>query len=342
VGAAGFAANPVGSGPWVLTNNQPNVSVSFRARGPHHWLHGAPKFGNVTLLASSQEGTRINQLLTKSADLINISAFGSKSTPLSKNHDTIRSLKNSQSNGIYFFETWHGDLANVNVRKALNLAIDKKLIIKTIFAGIGAESDSQIYPQQSYGYKPLGTIPYDPDQAKTLLKAAVPAGLNMTMLIYSQPGGAPEVPQLAQAVADMWRSVGVNVTNQAMDYATFQSTWSGKRLGPNVAGVMTSGNQAGKQSSLAGVFLSTGAFSSVADPALDTAINNMLSASNLDGWVGYNRTAAAIIHTQYYTAPVVWSPALFAGASSKIGSWKPQAIHPVDFDFLGLTTQKGY
>jgi peptide/nickel transport system substrate-binding protein len=100
-------------------------------------------------------------------------------------------------------------LANVQVRKALNYATDRSAISKALFPGTGAAT-SQLAPPGGYGYDPglTSAYPYDVSRAKQLLAAAgYPHGFSLK-IVTGDYGGEN---LMAQALAQQWQQVGVNV-----------------------------------------------------------------------------------------------------------------------------------
>ena len=102
-------------------------------------------------------------------------------------------------------------LKDVRVRQALNYALDRKAITKSVYGDYGIPTD-QFVPKGTAGY--LDSLekqyPYDPAKAKELLKEAGYAdGFGFTLA--EQPG-TDNGDLLAQAMAAQWKEIGVNVT----------------------------------------------------------------------------------------------------------------------------------
>jgi peptide/nickel transport system substrate-binding protein len=112
-------------------------------------------------------------------------------------------------------------LKDVRVRQALNYAIDRKGIAKSLYGDYGKPTD-QFVPKGVGGY--LASLedkyPYDPAKAKQLLAdAGYPSGFSFTLV--EQPA-VSSGDLLAQAMVDNWKAVGVNVTLKPTDsFATY-------------------------------------------------------------------------------------------------------------------------
>jgi len=112
-------------------------------------------------------------------------------------------------------------LKDVRVRQALNYAIDRKGIAKSLYGDYGKPT-AQFVPEGVGGY--LASLekryPYDPAKARELLKeAGYPDGFSFTLV--EQPA-VSSGDLLAQAMVDNWKDVGVKVTLKPTDsFATY-------------------------------------------------------------------------------------------------------------------------
>jgi peptide/nickel transport system substrate-binding protein len=100
-------------------------------------------------------------------------------------------------------------LADVRVRRALNLATDRKSIADALFSGFGAPTNQTTVPG-GYGFDPAldKTYPYDVKKARKLLaEAGHPDGFTLRIV-------TPEYQKLnlvAQALAQQWKKIGVEL-----------------------------------------------------------------------------------------------------------------------------------
>ena len=113
-------------------------------------------------------------------------------------------------------------LADVRVRQALNLGVDRRSIAAALFPGSGAPAGQLTVPG-GYGYDAglNGTYTYDVAKAKRLLAAAGhPNGF--TLKIVTADYNAMNL--VAQALAQQWKKIGV--TLQITDYANANQYFS--------------------------------------------------------------------------------------------------------------------
>jgi peptide/nickel transport system substrate-binding protein len=105
-------------------------------------------------------------------------------------------------------------LGDVRVRRALNYAIDRKTIARSLY-GPGAIPTSE--PETDVIYPSLvNYYPYDPAKAKALLAAAgYPNGFTFTMLCFGAFAGSFSNENLANAVKQDLAAIGVTVVVDA-------------------------------------------------------------------------------------------------------------------------------
>ena len=110
-------------------------------------------------------------------------------------------------------------LSDVRVRRALQLAIDKQLIIDTILGGTAVPT-GQIINATALGHNPdIQPYPYDPEEAAALLAAAAADGvpIDMPITLGARIALTAGIDETLQAVASMWGDLGLNVSVEFFD-----------------------------------------------------------------------------------------------------------------------------
>lgn len=99
-------------------------------------------------------------------------------------------------------------LNDVRVRKAMQLSLDRALLLAAVYGGRGTVENG-IYPHGLYGFNPsLPGIPYDPETAQRLLEeAGYPDGFDLTVSVNSS-STRWELAVLRLA-ASMWGKIGI-------------------------------------------------------------------------------------------------------------------------------------
>lgn len=109
---------------------------------------------------------------------------------------------------------------DVNVRKAIASAIDKQLLIDTIYEGFGFVSHGMLV-DGILGYNPeLESMPYDPEAAKEYLKAAGYGPGELKIAFMMDMGTGTEY-KMNIAIQDMLKQVGIEMELQQTDDAAY-------------------------------------------------------------------------------------------------------------------------
>jgi peptide/nickel transport system substrate-binding protein len=195
-----FAETPVGTGPYkfVKWNRGQNVILETN---PAYW--GAkPAIQKVTYRFVSDSGTRLAGLMAGEFDLItNLLPEFTKKVP-----QAIHML--GLEHPIIILNADGGPTKDVRVRKALNLAVDKKALAEGLFEGYAQIAQGQLLSPSFFGFsKSVGPYPYDPEKAKALLKEAGATGA--TIEVIGTAGRWLKDREMVEAVAGYWEAVGL-------------------------------------------------------------------------------------------------------------------------------------
>jgi ABC-type transport system substrate-binding protein len=111
-------------------------------------------------------------------------------------------------------------LDDVNVRKALQLALNRPSLLSAVY-GDNGNIENGIFPHGLYGYNPdLPEIPYDPEEAKALLaEAGYEDGVDITVSINSS--STRWELAVMRLAASMWEDVGIHATVEVIDESDF-------------------------------------------------------------------------------------------------------------------------
>ncbi len=179
-------------------------------KNPEYWAHGLPKIPNVIIREIPEQSTPIAELISGGADLIS-KLDPDKLSMIDKNPRTKVMESTSHRISFWQFDSMGraGDtpVKDKRVRQAIWHAIDRQAIIDTMFQGHATIINSPLSPFD-FGYD--GTIqglPYDPDEARALLKeAGYENGLELEIMYYY-----PIQHQFNSAAMDYLEKVGVKL-----------------------------------------------------------------------------------------------------------------------------------
>ncbi|MBI3965855.1 MAG: ABC transporter substrate-binding protein, partial [Chloroflexi bacterium] len=159
----GFASAPIGTGPFIVKEFQPSVSLTVEAN-PQYW-GGAPKLQSIKFRPIPEASTRIAALQAGEADVIYGLLPEHVDLIKGKGFQIISSPVAITAN-LFFQQTTDTPLKDVRVRQAIDYAIDKDALLKALTGGHGGALDGQMVGKNSFGYDPsIKARPYDPAKA---------------------------------------------------------------------------------------------------------------------------------------------------------------------------------
>jgi peptide/nickel transport system substrate-binding protein len=226
LGPQAFSERPVGSGPYRVIGFRRGEWLKLAAN-PAYW-GGAPDFPQVEYIHVADDLARYNGLLSGSLDVIDLVP---QQVRLARRQPDISVVTTQGNQGIYLgFNTQTPVLANIALRHAMDLAIDRAAICRYLMQGL-AQPIGQLVAPATFGYDPaIRASPYDPVRAKRLVERSGYAGQPI-ILQYSTGGGAvPLSGQLGQAIGGYLSAVGLNIDMRGVDEATLASDWQLKRM----------------------------------------------------------------------------------------------------------------
>lgn len=197
--------NPVGSGQFVLTSDQPGVAATFD-RNPAYWEPDAVKVAGLDMQVMSDSQTRINALSSGSLD---VAELDPAQIPQAEGYGVqVLTAPDIRFYSLNLNPVVEPALADPRVRLAITLGIDRDGIIQGIMGGLGAPME-QPFPTTSPNYNPAirGAWNHDPQRARQLLTEAGVTDLQLTVVTSQDAVGN----QIAQAIQAQLKEVGVTV-----------------------------------------------------------------------------------------------------------------------------------
>jgi dipeptide transport system substrate-binding protein len=124
--------------------------------------------------------------------------------------------------GYLAYNTTQAPFDKVEVRKALNMAINKQAILDAVFQGAGSIAKNPIPPTMWSYNDEIKDDPYDPDAAKKALDAA---GIkDLKMKVWAMPVQRPYNPnarRMAELIQADFAKVGVTVEIVSYEWAEY-------------------------------------------------------------------------------------------------------------------------
>ncbi|MEM6429800.1 MAG: ABC transporter substrate-binding protein [Deinococcota bacterium] len=332
VGAQGFAARPVGTGPFQFVQHTRDVDALLAAN-PNYWQgshKGQPEVAFVRFRVIPEPATALAEFQAGNVDIVgNLPA---DFTPLVSRAGGQVVSRDVPTLNMIWFNAFGGELdvlQDSRVRQALNYAVDIETILTTLQGGYGVRLASTLTPLSLGFDDSLEPYPYDPEQARALLEAADFAF--DTELSLSVP---PNINRtIAEAILSYLEGIGLNVRLQFLDLNAFNDAWlrdsepaMGALFIASWGGLFDPGSQS--------FFLASDARASYYSNA---RVDELLTAAEAeldpDIRASYYQQVAQITHDD----PVgiyLWAPASLYGVSSRVEGWQ---AHPRDFVLVSGT-----
>jgi len=203
---------PIGTGPFKFVEWKKDDRITVAANTTY-W-GGAPKLERIVFRTIPELATRVSALERGEVDLVDI-VPPEEFARLQKANIKLVDMPTSYLRFIWLGK--QGPLANLKVRQAINLAIDRKSIIKDLFGGKAFEVDGAVAPGV-VGYCKMPELKYDPKQAKQLMiEAGFPNGFELELKTAEYLAKQKELAELNAAyLAEIGIKVKVTVQDQAL------------------------------------------------------------------------------------------------------------------------------
>ncbi|WP_321877497.1 ABC transporter substrate-binding protein [Paraburkholderia bannensis] len=200
---------PVGTGPFVFRSYQKDALIRYDGN-PDYWRPQDVKLAHLIFSINPDPAVRIQKLASGECQ---VSVFPRPADlDVVKRNPSLRLVSGVGFNvGFVAYNTQHPPLDRVEVRRALDMAIDKPAIIQAVFAG-NAKIAANPMPPSQWSYNPsLKDAPYDAAKARALLaQAGFANGFEITL--WAMPVQRPYNPNaqlMAQLIQQDWAKIGV-------------------------------------------------------------------------------------------------------------------------------------
>jgi peptide/nickel transport system substrate-binding protein len=216
LGSDGFNAAPVGSGPFQFVSYKRGESVVVEKFDDY--FGGAPALDTVEWIPVPADDARVTGVQSGTVDIASIPTAQIQAIE-STGSAEVRDIPSHQV--VYLgFNTETGPLANVDLRRAISYAIDRDAITEAIFDG-RAQPNSQLVAPTVVGFSDsLEPVEYDPEAAAAALDDAGYEGEPIPFQ-YALDGVIPLGAELAQAIAGQLEAVGITVSLEGTDNASY-------------------------------------------------------------------------------------------------------------------------
>lgn len=216
VGIDEFMYQGMGTGPYKITAFDQAVEMVME-RYDGYWGDPAP-VKKITFRVIPEIAARVTALVNDEVQLITNVPPDQVETINSSGNVEVRSVPLANTH-VLAYNTRHPHLQDKKLRQAMNLGIDRELIIETIWSG-------QATRKRSHQFEEYGELfnadrpytPYDPELAKQLLAESSYDGEEIEYQL--QAGYYTNGEQVAQAIVPMWQEIGINAVVRINEKST--------------------------------------------------------------------------------------------------------------------------
>jgi peptide/nickel transport system substrate-binding protein len=214
VGNDAFNAKPVGTGPVRLASWVKDDRAVFDAN-PDYW-GGRIDADRVVLRPIVETAPRVAALLKGEVDIIT-QLPPDQAERVTGNSATR--VTGALYAGLYVFgvNSKRPPLDNPLVKQALSLAIDREAIVKELWRGRGVVPSGPIAKGDNHFDPKLAPLAYNPKEARERLKKAGYKGEEI--VIETTVAYVSQDKAMSEAIAGMWKDVGVNVKVEVIEYS---------------------------------------------------------------------------------------------------------------------------
>lgn len=212
-----WVLQPNGTGPYKLTEWRSYEYILYEAN--QDFYLGAPSIPYVVVKLYAGDDVRLFE--TGEVDVASVSLYSAErmldpTEPLNANLVTGVDL----CTNYVVFDTTRPPFDDVNVRKAFSMAFDRQRYIDVLYRGLALPAEG-IYPPGLPGFSyDLEGLPYDPAQARELLRQSKYGGPEgLPEIVYTNAGIGSYVGSNVAALAEMWeQNLGVTIKVENIDY----------------------------------------------------------------------------------------------------------------------------
>lgn len=212
----------VGTGPFIFKEWRTGDRVTL-AKNPNYWQKDLPKSNQLVIRFVTDPAARLAQLRAGQIDFT-VDLAPDQIKEIQSDRNLVAVPRPSFNVGYLALNTSYKPLADVRVRQAIDLAINKQQIVQAFWGDLGETSPHFIPSILSWAQsKNLTKREQNPEKAKELLtQAGYPNGFNLEL--WYMPVSRPYFPTpkpIAEAFAADLSAIGIRVKLNTEDWAAY-------------------------------------------------------------------------------------------------------------------------
>ena len=203
----------VGSGPYKLAEYQKGSHFLLKAN-EDYWGPNKPKISEIKIIFRNEAAVRASMIQAgevQVATLLNPEAARALPAYVVEQTGEVSLIRINPE---------HPVLKDLRVRQALNMAIDRKSMIDSLYGDMAEPAYGQTVRKSSTGWNPnLKDYPYDPAKAKQLVQEAGAVGTSLELI--ARNGQFPRIDEVTELFANQVNQTGLKVTVRSLEVGQF-------------------------------------------------------------------------------------------------------------------------
>lgn len=227
--ASDINQKPVGTGPFVFKSYQKDSNIRYTGN-KDYWKPEDVKIDNLIFAITTDPSVRIQKLKKNECQ---ITLFPRPADLKALEADKDLKLPNQAGFNLGYIaynvmdkvkgSDQPNPLADLRVRQALDMSVNKQQIIDSVYQGAGQLAANAMPPTQWSYDTTIKDAKYDPEKAKTLLKeAGVKEGTEI--VLWAMPVQRPYNPNaklMAEMLQNDWKKIGLNVKITSYEWGEY-------------------------------------------------------------------------------------------------------------------------
>lgn len=227
--AADINQKPIGTGPFVFKSYQKDSNIRYTGN-KDYWKPEDVKIDNLIFAITTDPSVRIQKLKKNECQ---ITLFPRPADLKALEADKDLKLPNQAGFNLGYIaynvmdkvkgSDQPNPLADLRVRQALDMSVNKQQIIDSVYQGAGQLAVNAMPPTQWSYDTTIKDAKYDPEKAKSLIKeAGVKEGTEI--VLWAMPVQRPYNPNaklMAEMLQNDWKKIGLNVKITSYEWGEY-------------------------------------------------------------------------------------------------------------------------
>ncbi|MDF3871389.1 ABC transporter substrate-binding protein [Pseudomonas putida] len=242
--AADINQKPIGTGPFVFSKYQKDAQIRFKGN-KDYWKPDDVKIDNLIFAITTDASVRM-QKLKKNECQVTLFPRPADIEPLKADKHLQMPQQAGFNLGYIAYNVMDkikgsnepNPMAQLKVRQALDMAVDKKKIIESVYQGAGQLAVNGMPPTQWSYDDSIKDAAFDPEKAKQLLnEAGIKEGTEITL--WAMPVQRPYNPNaklMAEMLQSDWAKIGIKAKIVSYEWGEYIKRSKGGEQGAMLIG----------------------------------------------------------------------------------------------------------